>query len=247
MSTDGHQANPGKLEASNLAGTPIRAVILFGSAARGDAGRSSDVDLLLITPESHPRHTTMGNLSLSLYSARELLKRARKGNLFVCHIVQEGKVIYDESNYFQRLKDAFALRKSYAHDTRRACDVGWLIVERGRTLTRQNLVARRIAWCVRTILIARTAERGRPIFSPAALVSEANFPDAEMLIRHRSRTKPARGAVAALRRFLIFVGCESPLPPGSDAEAWRTHFANTGNAVGRHLLHAGMSTQASYE
>ena len=39
---------------------PLR-IILFGSAARGEMGPDSDVDLLIVMPEgTHRRHTAMG-------------------------------------------------------------------------------------------------------------------------------------------------------------------------------------------
>ena len=83
---------------------PIYAVALFGSRARGDHDPNSDIDLLLITSERRPRHVIDGNMSLSFYPKAHLSAKAKQGDLFVCHLVMEAKVVYEEDKTFEQIR-----------------------------------------------------------------------------------------------------------------------------------------------
>ena len=45
---------------------PLR-IILFGSAARGEAGQDSDIDLLVVMPEGTPRLATAEKLHMRMF------------------------------------------------------------------------------------------------------------------------------------------------------------------------------------
>ena len=45
---------------------PLR-IILFGSAARGEAGQDSDIDLLVVMPEGTPRLATAEKLYMRMF------------------------------------------------------------------------------------------------------------------------------------------------------------------------------------
>jgi predicted nucleotidyltransferase len=83
---------------------PLR-IILFGSAARGDAGPESDLDVLVVMPDGTPRRDT----ALSLYrhvrgigipydilvtTPSFLERNARTPGLIYETIVEEGKTVY---------------------------------------------------------------------------------------------------------------------------------------------------------
>jgi len=85
---------------------PLR-IILFGSAARGDMGPDSDVDVLVVVPEgTHRRHTAQflhtrfAGLGLSfgvdvIVATPEDLERYKDDIGFIYHtVLQEGKLIY---------------------------------------------------------------------------------------------------------------------------------------------------------
>jgi len=224
----------------------ISAVVLFGSRARGDHGDGSDVDLLFVTGGPQPRHRTVSNLSLSLYPLDTLLNRAAGGDLFVCHLVYEAKPIYDPVGEFTRLRAAFRFRESYDREVQHASDLGWLLGRYGAALPNSGLVNRRIAWCVRTILIARSAEHRHPIFSPKALTVFSEDPSVGSLIKQKTAIDPPGPTVLlGLRGFLEKWGESDPAPTADDPADYRELFERTHNDVARGTLD-GLFTSSEY-
>ena len=88
-----------------LRGYQPRRVILFGSAARGEADARSDLDLLVIKETTEPfvaRLEAMAHLcppdvhaDILVYTPRELERMAAEGNPFITHALNDGKVIYE--------------------------------------------------------------------------------------------------------------------------------------------------------
>ena len=144
---------------------PVVATLLFGSLARADESEGSDTDLLMVNLDNETRHVSVGHLSLFLYPWHKLEHDARNGDLFVCHIVREAKPLLDPDGYLPKLKEAFRFRSDYVAEIARATDFGWYLVRFGEDLN-SNLQAKRALWCIRTILIARSAERRDPVFAP---------------------------------------------------------------------------------
>lgn len=80
-------------------------VILFGSHARGDAGKYSDVDLLVIMPfegKSYRKATEIRSkvrpgfpVDLIVRAPAELSQRLAWGDFFLREAVEEGKVLYE--------------------------------------------------------------------------------------------------------------------------------------------------------
>lgn len=80
-------------------------IILFGSAARGDYGRDSDADFLVIKKET-PHYGAERTRGLSriiersipvdflVYRPEEFEKRVEMGDPFLKAILKEGKVLY---------------------------------------------------------------------------------------------------------------------------------------------------------
>jgi predicted nucleotidyltransferase len=209
----------------------VSAIALFGSRARGDHEPGSDTDLLLITSETAPRHLTRGNLSLSLYPYEDLIGRAQRGDLFLCHIVKEAKVLYDHDGHFEIVRSSFRLCKSYYPEVRQASDLGWFLARFGHALDDPALVTRRIAWCVRTILIARSAESGNPVFSIEALTAFAGLQSVRRLIRQKGESRVTAQTISDLKEFLIRRGMEDPVSHAASTEPYRLRFRETSNDV----------------
>ncbi|MER8476070.1 nucleotidyltransferase domain-containing protein [Mesorhizobium sp. M1163] len=212
----------------HLAG--ISAILLFGSRARGDNERGSDTDLLLVSPPGEPRHRSIGHLSMFFYPLLKLLADAGDGDLFVCHIAREAKPIFDPANHLEQLRASFKVRESYGREISLASDLGWFIERHADELT-TAIIAKRIVWCVRTILIARTAERGAPAFAPAALAATtSSSAGAELLFTSHQR----RADVLMRRRFRQFLvdeGYGPPLPSEAAPRDYNEHFKRTKNSV----------------
>lgn len=216
----------------------VSAIFLFGSRAREDSRRGSDTDLLLIAPQSKPWHKSIGHLSMFFYPWEKLAEDARNGDLFVCHIVREAKPIFDPELQLDELRSLFRLRASYASEIQKALQLGWFIDRHAGALNAQ-VVVRRMIWCVRTILIARLAERGQPRFAPTELAAVAPASAAELLAdRHRRRLDGSMRQ--RFRHFLIEEGGMPPLPGDATLEDYRAFFAQTNNRVALQTIQSGL-------
>jgi predicted nucleotidyltransferase len=83
-------------------------IILFGSAARGEAGSDSDVDLFIVKQSSSPKHKRSDEIydvlwkikgrppvDVLVFTPEEVKQRVALGDFFITDIVKEGKVLYD--------------------------------------------------------------------------------------------------------------------------------------------------------
>lgn len=214
----------------------ILALALYGSRARGDNHGSSDVDLLLVTDDERPGHSQKGSISMSSYSLRALNERASEGDLFLYHLVFEGRPLYDPDNHFSGLRSAFRLKRSYATEIQKAVDLGWFIVGFGNSIPNRPLLSRRITWVVRTILIAKAAETGRPIFSREELLNSAPGQETRRLIAQKDSREPEPRSGRDLEWFLLKYG----RPPSVSTKVIRDEyiemFKETKNVVALHLI-----------
>ena len=88
--------------------TQARAVVLFGSHARGQAGMNSDVDLLVIAESDLPRHKRSRQLHLMfkpypfamdilVYTPDEVETEREFELSFVSRVLREGKRLYGQA------------------------------------------------------------------------------------------------------------------------------------------------------
>lgn len=84
-------------------------IVLFGSYARGNARKESDVDLLIIAESDFPRFKRSCELykllrpypfpmDLIVYTPEEIKKGKKSPISFVSRVLQEGEVVYDRRN-----------------------------------------------------------------------------------------------------------------------------------------------------
>jgi uncharacterized protein len=98
-------------------GDKLDSLILFGSVARGDYGRESDIDILVILEDkkledkaSDIRYDVdIKNGTVTTFfmcSSREIEKIIQQGFPFINNVLKEGKVIYDNGTW-ERLHRGF--------------------------------------------------------------------------------------------------------------------------------------------
>jgi len=89
-------------------------IILTGSYARGDFDKSSDIDIVLITQREASRRELFSRLpaspirslvSLHPISSASFVTMYQNGNLFVRHVITEGKTLFDRGFYRSLRRD----------------------------------------------------------------------------------------------------------------------------------------------
>ncbi|WP_370282678.1 nucleotidyltransferase domain-containing protein [Pseudooceanicola sp.] len=127
-----------------------KALILFGSAARGTQTPDSDVDLLAIGSERYASSSKSNGVEIQSYSEEGFFHLAETGDPFGAHIAMEAVAISDPDSLLSAFRESFRLRESYATESGHAFELAKFLLEFGGRFEDQHLVAKRIAWCVRT-------------------------------------------------------------------------------------------------
>lgn len=224
---------------------PVVATLLFGSLARADQSERSDTDLLMISLGDETHHVSIGHLSLFLYPWHTLENNARDGDLFVCHLVYEAKPLLDPDGYLLKLKEAFRFRSNYMTEIAHATDLGWYLVKYGDELN-SFLQAKRTLWCLRTILIARSAERRAPVFAPHLLAKQTRSVAGRDLLTRRHNTRDDTEVRQSLRLFLEAETTFDPFNEQADRTAFMERFKATSNKVALETLRQEEQSQAGY-
>lgn len=205
------------------------AMMLFGSAARGDGTSNSDTDILLIRQSGEPTGIKKDGAEIQILSAGKLIQMATEGDLFAIHLALEGKIIFDYECVFSKFKESLKIKKSYKKEIKLASDFGWFLARHANKFSNTALINKRIAWCTRTILISKLANGGRFIFSPQGLHRE--FPDNYVgrLLDLRRSLDNSLERTEFLMMLLNEVGLREPY--NKSQEGFISHFRSTNNNV----------------
>lgn len=181
-------------------------VILFGSAARGDNDAKSDIDVLILEKGAFPHALRKDKLEIQTLSTEEAQRKAENGDLFMIHILHEGVVMSDPCNFFAELRESLVIRRSYNQEKREALILASFIEANWRSFGDTRLLNKRIAWSVRTAVIAELVEEGRLIFSPKGVCESINDLDIVPLVEMRRSLDNPEMYIPLLRRFIITRG-----------------------------------------
>lgn len=101
---------------------------IFGSIARGDSDSASDADVLIVGERAADCKQTAQlcqkfGWSCTVYSWRRLAAMASAGSLFVQHLKQDGRVIFDPSERLRDTLASFRPRADYQVEYRSAIEV----------------------------------------------------------------------------------------------------------------------------
>jgi predicted nucleotidyltransferase len=188
----------------------ILSIALYGSCARNDHEEGSDVDLFALTDESRYQMVVSNNVNVACYPIDRALSRAASGDLFILHIVKEGRVIYDHCGGLRNLSKKFIYKDSYSDEIEEAAGIGWFISTNFNSFVNYSFLNKRAAWCVRTILIARSAERKAPVFAAKALAQTSNSEGAIEIIKNKNNEMKNPHIKILLDDFLRAEGLEKP-------------------------------------
>ncbi|MFE8147193.1 nucleotidyltransferase domain-containing protein [Brenneria goodwinii] len=214
----------------------ILTLTIYGSRARGDYTNSSDIDLFAITDEDHYRMVIEGETNLACYPKDLAEQRAMNGDLFILHICSEAKEIYGDGFYFNCLKNSFKYKLNYHQEKCNAAELAWSLIDLSSKFRNVLLLNRRIAWCVRTILIASAAESREPIFSKESLVEYSGNKLVDELITLKDSSIFNRACINELENFLLSLGFYRPTLPNISLNTYRDRFVVTNNEMGLKTL-----------
>jgi len=223
----------------------VVATLLFGSLARADHSAGSDTDLLMVSLDKETRHVSVGHLSLFLYPWHQLQQDARDGDLFACHLALEAKPLIDPDNYLAKLQSAFQFRSSYQSEIDRATDFGMYLARFGDELN-SSLLTKRALWCIRTILIARSAERRDPVFAPQRLAENTQSAAARDLLTNRHVHYESAAVQQMLRSFLKEETMSNEILETADRAHFIERFDATSNKVALQTLRQEEQSRAGY-
>lgn len=202
-------------------------LILYGSCARGENNNASDIDMLAIHNGGEYEMLYLGNLNISAYPFELALEKSRSGDLFMLHVVTEGNVVTDTDGCAKRVFDSFSYKENYTQEKKLAADLAWYLVLNSRDIDDYSLINRRLAWCLRTLLIADAAEARKPAFSSRALAKFYGDTSVYELIENKSSPVYSPHYIGVMKSFLLEKKC--PIP--SFEFGAQAYFVATGNKV----------------
>lgn len=88
------------------------ALLLFGSYSRGDQKTYSDIDVIQVVDKHMPSYE-VDKISFSVYTISQLEKMAKKGSLFISHLINEAQTIDDNINVLEKISKCFIPQRNY--------------------------------------------------------------------------------------------------------------------------------------
>lgn len=188
----------------------ILAQFLFGSYARRDFNENSDVDILCVTEETWQRNSSEGKINISFYPKYDFLKASSQGDLFILHIIKEAKTLYDPNSLHHLAERAFQYKNTYQIEIRNASELGWFLIKNWNKYhpspDSNKIFNKRMAWCVRTILIALSVQNHKPKFDAYGLSEISGSEQTLSLLSHKDDTTLSVADLAEFERIIIQFG-----------------------------------------
>ncbi|PAW49523.1 nucleotidyltransferase [Pseudomonas moraviensis] len=210
----------------------ILSLVVYGSRAREDYSVDSDTDLFAITDDERYEMIVEGTTNIACYPMAQAISRAEGGDLFFMHITLEAKAIYDPSGAFDKVRKSFAKKENYTSEISNASELGFALVAHAKNIQDYYLLNKRLAWCLRTILIARSAERGCPTFSKEGLSEFFHDRDLIDLIALKDCEIFSAKSYPLFYSAFIKYGCSPNIQMPSDFSDLMAYFLEHDNMMG---------------
>jgi len=180
---------------------PFSAVFLFGSYARGDQDRTSDVDILQVAP-TRTKSYSKGNMNVTCYTPDQLIALSKSGSMFARHLVLEAVPIFDPENFLGILKAGYVPANDYLKVCGEVtCAIPLLAVAREEFDQNPRYYSAAAAHLLRTYVYAKAFTLGAQSFSMRVIAhNSGDYRPRECLIGLRlSETYSQFWSVVALQ------------------------------------------------
>lgn len=165
-----------------------RALLVYGSQARGDAVVESDLDLLALVDDPRPS-TYAGDIHISYYTLEQLSTGV--GTLFGAHLKRDARIVWDDSGLLRTAVEAMG-DVDTARLLRRALQMSQLFSSLERDLPKYLLgLLREARYLLRSCLYAQAISEGHPCFSVRELAARHNDPRLALLLASRQQGEPS--------------------------------------------------------
>ena len=187
-----------------------RALVLYGSQARGDAVPGSDVDLLALVDTPTPS-SARGDVNVSFYTRDQLA--TGMGTLFGAHLRRDARIVWDPDGELERLIASLG-DVDPARLLTRARAMTTLFTSLDRDLPKYLPgLLREARYLLRSCLYVQAIAQGRPCFSVRELAQRHDDNELVILLASRHDSEPAETELReCLRRLRDLLG---PFPGSS--------------------------------
>ena len=105
----------------------MNSIIKYGSVIRGNSDKYSDKDVLIVADNfdelnSLNNYYSSKGWSTSLYTYSKLEYLAKKGFLFVKHLINEGEIIKDDNGFLNDILQQFEEKLDYNHEIKKSSE-----------------------------------------------------------------------------------------------------------------------------
>lgn len=188
----------------------INALILFGSCARGDQTKDSDVDMLAIHDDKNYRVDEYQKLNFSFYPESTLRRMMLNGELFALHLATESKIIFETDNIASNLFKLFEFKSSYVPIISEASLLAWTIIKYYSEINKPDLCNKRLVWCIRTISAANAASQKKNCFSATDIIKSVSIGDMDWVLAQKNNSEYSQRLITKMIEFLHLHGLEQP-------------------------------------